>query len=55
MPAHKVKQDKTLNNPADEELKTDEPMSEKDEVKQAEERTRKAQGKVNKGDSKDGK
>lgn len=54
MAADKVNQDKKLNDSSTEKLKTDEPLSEKDEVKQAEERTRKAQEKVNKGDGKNG-
>ncbi|WP_311949728.1 hypothetical protein [Mucilaginibacter terrae] len=48
MATDKVNQDKHLNDSSDEKLKTDEPISEKDEVKKAEERTRKAHDKANK-------
>ena len=55
MPTDKKNKSVKPGDPSEEKLKTDEPLSERDEVKQAEERTRKAQDKANKEQGIDGK
>ena len=55
MPRQTKKTELKPDNSSEEKLKTDEPLSERDEVKQAEERTRKAQKKINPAEDKSSK